>query len=79
MHTNFRVKMGDQEEQEDELLAVSEILPPGTFRVQRGQTSTPHRGSIEVYRLGHLHFLEAHSETLTRAKLKFIGWDIYSY
>ena len=40
--------MGDQDEQEDELLAVSEILPPGTFRVERGQCGSTHRGSIEV-------------------------------
>ena len=60
--------MGDQEEQEDELLAVSEILPPGTFRVQRGQTSIPHRGSIEVYRLGHLEFREVKPVFLTGAQ-----------
>ena len=48
LDTYFRLKMGDLDEQEDELLAVSEILPPGTFRVERGQSGFPHRGSIEV-------------------------------
>jgi len=40
----------NSEEQEDELLALSEILPPGTFTVDKLAPGR-HSGTIQVYRI----------------------------
>ncbi len=39
---------GNLEEQEDELLALSEILPPATLTVERLLPTATHAGTIQV-------------------------------